>query len=360
MPTPQFLQPPTAGLPNPSDYTFQGLPNIMSTGAAQQRTEMMAPFLDLAKQQQELALAEQLFQQKEYQDPTMQAGRQAEARKKITEADVGERTKEFKIQEEKLKADVAPYKSEEEIAKHKELARQHADAPEMQAQSFAGQFYPKLKATPGPLQQSVYQSEVLPAIEQRYPSLKGKLPQQLDMSLLAGSYIMSVEIAKYQQEKETAKTKADADIKGHQLAKESALGVASIHEKGAQTRADMQFGSKEQQGQARMITAATGRLKSDPFIGENGALTSKLTYMSLDNPKRPALVAEIEERYKKVMADVAKEGGASEREVPINTPPADAPVSDSAISFNEKRSGKKYTGPRPAKAKDVTDAKNWK
>lgn len=356
MPTPQFLQPPVAGLPNPSDYTFQGLPNIMSTGAAQQRTEMMAPFLDLAKQQQESALAEQLFQQKEYQDPMRQAGRRAEARKTITEADIGERTKEFKILEEKLKADVAPYKSAEEIAKFKELVRQHADAPAMQAQTFAGQFYPKLKDTPGPLQQSVYQSEVLPAIEQMYPSLKGKLPQQLDMSLLEGSYVMSVEIAKFKQEQSLKREEFASEEKRTDRSAGATVEAARLRAAADLAGHEAQYGTRGQRELNAKEKILGDRIKNDTEL--QGMQTQFMTTKPMlpNGAPNPAYEA-LQQRRDAAVARVTRE---MDQHLQQTAPPADAPVADAIISYNEKRSGKKYVGPRPAKTKDVTDAKNWK
>src|ERR1700693_4069983 len=106
---------PTSFLPDPDQFKVGGRPNAMSGMLATQRQEAAAPFLDMARQQmqQQTQTGEQTLQ--EFMSPQGQQTRQAQRQQLIDEGDVYARTKDSKVTQEKEKARLAPYMTDQQI-----------------------------------------------------------------------------------------------------------------------------------------------------------------------------------------------------------------------------------------------------
>jgi len=110
---------PLSMMPNPDDVKAGGMPNVMSGMMSQQRQDMAAPFLDMARQQmsQQTQTGEQTLQ--EFLSPHGQETRQAQRQQLIDEGDVYNRTKGDKIKISNEQARLAPFMTDRQIEEAK-------------------------------------------------------------------------------------------------------------------------------------------------------------------------------------------------------------------------------------------------
>lgn len=282
---------PFSGMPNPSDYTVHGVPNLLSIGAANQRQEMAQPFLDMLQQSQGLDLAKKRLEMEEFSGANAVAARDAKRRKEKAEFDEFITTSPYRITQEREKARLSPYLTEQQIADAQLKAMEAKNAPYQAAIQFFGNNFDRLDRMKPAERQAAYE-QMLEEFKTTHPEFASKIPQALQawdsntMSRLAAHRAYQISTPKFYQEMAKQELVNKSQEKQHQISAGGTVAAAQVAAAARDRATEAQYGKVDEASFARW----------DNNTRENIRKSIQSMYsMALINAQTPAARAKVME-----------------------------------------------------------------